>query len=334
MQTVSLLSLGFSLFIAPVLWISFIWLMPVEHKRMQTKVFCSGFLLLISLLQIKHLEFLLDGRLLLREFSYQTLLVIAPSMFYFFSRSLLFKDYQVSWGSIAHFAPISFLFVLPETAIAPLALIVGSAYCIWLVQLIYRLKNMRNRFKLEFFFASTFAVIAFIVMVLGTLSFYIEPKYFYHFYLNGLSFAYALVVVVLLVYPNLIDELTEIVATTYRNSTLSRINIEQTMSALDRLMTEDKAFQDEQLTLGDLAERMNITAHQLSELINTQFGFGFSQYLRKVRVEHAKQLLKLEPEASVLSIGLESGFKSQSNFYSAFKTCEGVSPGQYRKASH
>jgi transcriptional regulator GlxA family with amidase domain len=66
-------------------------------------------------------------------------------------------------------------------------------------------------------------------------------------------------------------------------------------------------------------------------LINTHFEISFSRYLRQVRVERAKVLLQSEPNASILSISLETGFRSQSNFYAAFKEITGKSPGIYRK---
>ena len=52
--------------------------------------------------------------------------------------------------------------------------------------------------------------------------------------------------------------------------------------------------------------------------------------MRSTRVEAAKKLLVAEPNSSVLSISLETGFKSQSSFYAAFKDITGKSPGAFR----
>jgi len=96
------------------------------------------------------------------------------------------------------------------------------------------------------------------------------------------------------------------------------------------LMTESKIYQNDNLSLSLLAESMSLNSHQLSELINTGYGVSFSRYIREKRVELAKNLLINEPKSSVLAISLETGFKSQSNFYAAFKEITGKSPGAYR----
>jgi len=44
------------------------------------------------------------------------------------------------------------------------------------------------------------------------------------------------------------------------------------------------------LSLGSLAEKMDITNHQLSELINTRFKKSFSQLLREYRIKEAQRM--------------------------------------------
>ena len=74
------------------------------------------------------------------------------------------------------------------------------------------------------------------------------------------------------------------------------------------------------------------SGHRVSELINVYFGINFSRYIREQRIDAAKILLEKEPNSTVLAISLETGFKSQSNFYVAFKEITGMSPGAYRKS--
>ena len=99
-----------------------------------------------------------------------------------------------------------------------------------------------------------------------------------------------------------------------------------------RWMVEGKAYQDENLSLSSLAGAVGISGHQLSELINTRLGIGFSRYVRECRVKAAQVLLEGAPSRSILSISMDTGFRSQSAFYAAFKEVTGRSPGEYRRA--
>jgi AraC-like DNA-binding protein len=92
-------------------------------------------------------------------------------------------------------------------------------------------------------------------------------------------------------------------------------------------------FQNENLNLEVLAEMLGLSSHQLSELINTKFGCGFSRYVREKRIEVAKKILLDEPHISILAVSMMVGFKSQSNFYAGFREITGESPGHFRKSA-
>ena len=97
-------------------------------------------------------------------------------------------------------------------------------------------------------------------------------------------------------------------------------------------MSDGKAYQNEDLSLNSLAAEVGLTAHQLSELINSRLGMGFSRYVRERRVEAAKALLLAAPSQTILSVSLDTGFRSQSAFYAAFKEMTGQSPGDFRES--
>jgi len=97
------------------------------------------------------------------------------------------------------------------------------------------------------------------------------------------------------------------------------------------LMVQKRIYQNTDLDLSMLAHQLDVSTHQLSELINTRLGKGFSRYIREYRVSAAQEMLLSEPTVSVLSIGLDVGFRSQSNFYDAFHEILGMTPGSYRK---
>jgi len=142
-----------------------------------------------------------------------------------------------------------------------------------------------------------------------------------------------LIVCALLFFPKLLSDILLITELTYAKSKLSGVNIDQKVNELEQLMLVDQLFENEDLSLKLLADQLDLTTHQLSELINTKFEYGFPRYIREHRVRQAKNLLIEEPNSSILAISMSTGFKSQSNFYTAFKEITGISPGQYRKNS-
>jgi transcriptional regulator GlxA family with amidase domain len=97
------------------------------------------------------------------------------------------------------------------------------------------------------------------------------------------------------------------------------------------MMDDEQAYTDESLNLSRLAKALGLSPHQLSELVNTRFGVGFSRFVREHRIAAAQRMLLAEPDASVLSVGLAVGFTSQSNFYAAFREITGDVPGRYRQ---
>ena len=140
----------------------------------------------------------------------------------------------------------------------------------------------------------------------------------------------SLVTAALLAFPDLVADFSEAAAATYATSTLGGLDVAALLDALDRLMREDRIYRDENLSLAAVATLLKISPHQLSELINTQHKVGFPRFVRGFRIDEACRLLREDPKATILSISLDTGFQSQSSFYTAFREITGTSPGQFR----
>jgi len=192
------------------------------------------------------------------------------------------------------------------------------------------MRNQRSRFRFEIFFFGLFALMAFAALLLGLSLPWLEHNVFYLAYANSISIAMVLVVSALLIFPELLSDIQLVVELSYAKSKLHGIDTEQKVVELEQLMLHEKPFEDEQLSLATVADLLGLNAHQLSELINTEYGHSFPRFIREHRVRLAKTLLVSEPNASVLAISMMAGFKSQSNFYTAFKESTGEAPGNYR----
>lgn len=117
----------------------------------------------------------------------------------------------------------------------------------------------------------------------------------------------------------------------YQKSRLVGVNVEDLEKRLQSVMEEQEAFRDEDLSLPDLAARLDISAHQLSEYINHNLDLNFSRFVNRYRVDAACRILLAEPRRTVLSVAYDVGFNSKSTFNDAFARHTGMSPGQYRR---
>ena len=330
LNTFTIFSIGFSIVIATLLFISYSIFIKSNNKTFASILSCAILLSGLSALQLQNYSFLVEQASPLDTLYYRFLLFLVPPAFYFFSRFVLFPEYKFQYRSLIHLLPLAIVVLVERNVAVPLAFMLGTGYCLWLARIIYNLRQHRNRFQIEFFFFAFFSVFAVAVLILGYSVSTIDDLYFYFFYANGIGLAYILVTAALIIYPDLLNELTEAVGLSYNHSTLSNVDIETKLKRLNQLMHSSNLYQNENLNLNLTAESMDINSHQLSELINTHYGVGFSRYIRELRIEQAKVLLKNEPESSILSISMETGFKSQSNFYAAFKEITGISPGNFR----
>ncbi len=84
------------------------------------------------------------------------------------------------------------------------------------------------------------------------------------------------------------------------------------------------------LSLGELADSMNLSIGHLSTLIRRETGLSFSEYVTAKRMEDAKKLLCQE-NLSVEEVAEQVGYHDYFYFTKAFKKYAGVSPSVYRK---
>lgn len=333
LNLISILGIGFSVLSAIILYGTYLFFLKNINKTLLAVSTCGLLLLSISRLQLLHLDFFIHQIDLFLNHEYLFWLFMAPPMFYFFSRAILLPGASNRPVLLLHLTPLLFNFITRYEVALTLIFLVGTGYSLWFANLIYQLRAQRQRFKIEMFFFAIFAVMAVFILLLGVLIHYIDHRYFYLFYANCISLAFILIVMVLLSFPDLLTELAAVARLSYATSTLKGIQVEELIQQLDELMRTNKLFQNENLNLSMVANALNINSHQLSELINVYYGMGFSRYIREQRVREAKALLSQDQTSSILSISMETGFKSQSNFYAAFKEITGQSPGDFRKSA-
>lgn len=322
---------GFSIVSAAILLFAYVFFLPEMRKTVAAKIASAVMLVGLALLQFAHYGYFSLGFVPLESRSYCVLLALLPAAFFFFSREILFPGVKYRWHDVLHLIPLIFSFLAPVELVPGVAFFIGTLYTLWFAKTIFRFRDQRGRFKFEMFFFGMFALMAVIALILGLLLPVIDAGIYYIAYANSISLAMLLVVAALLIFPELLSDILLIAELAYAKSKLGSVDVEQKVAELENLMIRDKQFENESLSLAMMADALELSSHQLSELINTQYGYGFPRFVREHRLRAAKSLLITESDASVLAISMMTGFKSQSSFYTAFKEATGESPAQYRK---
>ncbi|WP_299471502.1 ABC transporter permease [Mucilaginibacter sp.] len=162
--------------------------------------------------------------------------------------------------------------------------------------------------------------------------------YFYYHHQSGIQAYYSF-------YLCLTVMLTGIAATAYLRqevSTPSNIpvflkpsppaELKQKGAWLKNVVKTNRYYQDPELSLSSLAEKLELTTHELSRVINVVLKKSFNDFINEYRVAEVARKMQdpANDHITLLGIALESGFNSQSTFTRIFKQITGKSPVGYK----
>ena len=110
------------------------------------------------------------------------------------------------------------------------------------------------------------------------------------------------------------------------NAQARTMEIEPLRMQIERLMNEERLYLDPQLKLVDLVQRLGSNRNYVYQAINVEMGMSFSEYVNRMRVDYAEQLLLSHPTMTLAEVAERSGFASSTSFYRNFKLLRGCSP--------
>ena len=108
--------------------------------------------------------------------------------------------------------------------------------------------------------------------------------------------------------------------------------IGEIVSRIMETMQKEKLYQETELTLQNLADRIKFPPYQVSQAINEGMHKNFYDLVNGYRVDEAKRLLLdvKNRNYTILSVGFEAGFNSKTTFNTVFKKFTGLTPTEYR----
>jgi AraC-like DNA-binding protein len=99
------------------------------------------------------------------------------------------------------------------------------------------------------------------------------------------------------------------------------------------VMEQEKLYQETELTLQELSDKLQSPPHLVSQAINEVMQKSFYDLVNNYRVQEAKRLL-VDPKNqnyTILSVGFEAGFNSKTTFNTVFKKFTGLTPTEFRE---
>lgn len=108
--------------------------------------------------------------------------------------------------------------------------------------------------------------------------------------------------------------------------------IDEIAARIIHTMEQDKLYQEADLTLQNLADKIQLPSYQVSQAINDGMKKNFYDLVNSYRVEEAKRLLLdvKNNNFTILSVGFEAGFNSKTTFNTVFKKFTGLTPTEFR----
>jgi transcriptional regulator GlxA family with amidase domain len=123
---------------------------------------------------------------------------------------------------------------------------------------------------------------------------------------------------------------TDVVLLLLKDNYSSKDVVTQTPQSLNWITSYLSFHLAESLSVADMARRAQLSPSRFSAVFRQHFGLSPHQYLMRMRVEHAEELLK-STELSLHHIAEYTGFSDVHHFSKAFKKTTGVNPGEFRR---
>jgi AraC-like DNA-binding protein len=89
-------------------------------------------------------------------------------------------------------------------------------------------------------------------------------------------------------------------------------------------------FVDDELSVSQIADQFKMSLSYISKQFKKQCGLGLYDYINKIRVEKAKELL-VKSRCNISVIAKQVGFYNDNSLIRVFKKYEGITPGKYKE---
>ena len=305
------------------------------EKYIHISLVCTNFSFLYGPLLYLYIQSLENGSLKERQWTHFLPFIISTTLFLpFYFKDGTAKAYAL-YNETYLFLQSPFTYILGVLRILSLV-----AYSLMVLKHLLREGSKLNKFatepeinkqkwerKLTFFFS------------IFTVSYLITASLYYAGWLTP-AFDYSLLLIMgaciyLVAYqgfsqPEIFRQISQ--RSKYQTTTLNDSFIQRNKQRILSLLEIEKPYLKSDLKVQEMATMLQLSSHQLSQIINSEFGQNFSDFLNSYRIDEAKRRL-VDPKSKndkILKIALECGFNNKVSFSNAFRKFTDMSPTEYK----
>lgn len=225
---------------------------------------------------------------------------------------------SLSFISILHLFVYSYLIYIKRAVFNEFVLIKNwvtvLSICIFGIAffyLTYIILSTLGVLKLEWDYMISFAMSLFIVLI--TIASFVKPQIF-----NDIKPFFSK------------NDTAEVLK--YKNSPINNSMSAELAIQLQKTMVANSLWRKNDLRLEDLAQKLELPKHYVSQVINEQFNMNFFEFVNKYRIEEAKILIEQDKTSTLIEIAYQVGFNNKVSFGKAFKNNTNLSPLEFKKS--
>jgi AraC-like DNA-binding protein len=276
-------------------------------------------------------------------------------LLYLYTKSITQKDFLVNKRHLVHFALFIIIFIAavfkiqtPETYLYAALYIQTTPYMIVCIKTILKYhRTLKNYFssidKLNLTWMLYVVGAFFIMWMIDLTNFTLinlnlsgpTLRLILTFFSLSINFVFAILIFYkALQHPEIFTAAAETEKQQkYEQSKLTNAEKIEYLEKLREYFEANKPYLNPELTIAEVANKLNVSVRYLSQVINESLNKNFYDFINSYRIEEAKRQLADETSSqkTVLEVLYDSGFNSKSAFNSAFKKHTGFTPTEFRK---
>lgn len=201
--------------------------------------------------------------------------------------------------------------------------------------LIPKAKWKRNIYRIHIAYVASYLLYGISVFgILGSIS-----SFMYHMQIGAMSVIVIYIAYVAYVQPSVFKEAAisqkvtnnKIFLEKYQKSGLTEALSKELKDNLIKLLVEDKIYKENTMNLDILADKLNTTRHNTSQIINEHFKMNFFELINKFRIQEAINLLKedVHGNLNIIDVAYEVGYNNKVTFNKAFKKETSLTPSEF-----